>query len=179
MRKWWSDLGVVAGLSVASCPSHAAAQTGSPHTFNLTYRSFGPVTSTTTFKAGDGYEARSEGCYAKHSNEAICGFTIHALRGLTITNAGNASHASGSEGPPIRTCCMFVQGDDRGFPIVKTPTTPAGVATLVRALKPGETVGFMLRVPSYKAAPPLAGVTFSAGHGDVGVSFATQIVELP
>jgi hypothetical protein len=166
-------------LALGGAAGAGVAAPDAPHTFVLTYRNFGPVTSSGPFKAGDGYAVRSEGCYAKHSEEAICGFTLRATRALTVTNLANASHATGADGSAIRTCCMFVQGDNQGYPITKAAAAPADIAVLSHALKPGQAVGLMLRVPGYKQAATLAGVTFSRGQGDPGVAFAATVTELP
>jgi hypothetical protein len=177
-----ASLALPAALALLALGGAAGAGVAAPeasHTFVLTYRNFGPVTSAGPFKPGDGYAVRSEGCYAKHSEEAICGFTLRATRALTITNLGNAAHATGADGSVLRTCCMFVQGDTQGYPITKSATAPADIAVLSHALKPGQTVGLMLRVPGYKQAAQLAGVTFSRGQGDLGVAFAATVTELP
>ncbi|MHB8283928.1 MAG: hypothetical protein ACYDD1_04555 [Caulobacteraceae bacterium] len=166
-------------LIVGGAAPAARAQSDASHTFTLTYRSFGPVKVSSAFKAADGYEARPEGCYAKHSDEAICGFTLRATRSLMVTNLANAAHASGADGVAIRTCCMFVQGDDQGYPIVAAANAPAGTAVLQKALQSGQVVGFMLRVPNYKQAAVLTSITFSHGQGDRGVTFPEHVTELP
>jgi hypothetical protein len=170
------SVAVSAALTLASSTGSAAE---TPHTFVLTYRDFGPVTGTGTFKKADGYEVRFEGCFAKHSEEAICGFTIRSAVPLTLTNAQNASHGADAAGSAIRTCCLFIQGDNRGFPISAASGTTAGAAILNRVVQPGEALGVMLRVPSYKAFGPLTAITFSRGQGDLGVQFPAHIIELP
>lgn len=171
-------------LSLGLAPSLALAPAASatpqpPHTFVLTYRAFGPVQSTGVYRPADGYEVRPEGCYAKHSEEAICGFTLKALRPITITNLDNAAHGAAADGSPIRTCCMFVQGDDRGYPISTAKDAPGGIAVLDRRLSAGEQIGLMLRLPNYRKLEPLAAITFSHGQGDRGVTFPEHVTELP
>ncbi len=168
-------LGLMLAALVAAGPGAMAA----PHAFVLTYRGFGPVQVDSSFKPGAGYAVRAEGCYAKHSEEAVCGFTLRATRALSVSNLANASHGSGSDGSTLRTCCMFVQGDDRGYPITPATQAPAGVAVLSHPLSPGQEVGLMLRVPNYKKAAPLTAITFSAGQGDPGVTFPAHVMELP
>jgi hypothetical protein len=169
-------LAIGAALVLGEAPGVAAE---APHSYLLTYRDFGPVQATSSFTPASGYELRFEGCFAKHSEEAICGFTVRSAGALDLTNVQNMSHGSAANGAAIRTCCLFVQGDNRGFPITPTPEAPAGVAVLSRTLHPGETLGVMLRVPNYKAVGPLASITFSRGQGDVGLRFPAHIVELP
>lgn len=149
------------------------------HTFLLTYRDFGPITATSRFQKADGYAIRFEGCFARHSDAAICGFTIRPTAPLTLTNAQNLSHGSDAAGGAIRTCCLFVQGDDQGYPISAAPGAPQGVAVIDRELQPGKTLGVLLRVPNYKSVGPLAAITFSRGQGDKGMQFPTRIRELP
>ena len=74
---------------------------------------------------------------------------------------------------------MFVQGDDRGYPITPISSASAGIGVLSHALSPGQQVGLMLRAPNCKAAAPLAVITFSRGEGDPGVAFPEHVVELP
>jgi hypothetical protein len=157
--------------------AHAADE--ARHTFLLTYRDFGPVTATSKFQKADGYAIRFEGCYARHSDAAICGFTIRPTVPLTLTNAQNMSHGSDDAGGAIRTCCLFIQGDNQGYPISGAPGKPEGVAVIDRELKPGETIGVLLRVPNYKTVARLGSITFSHGQGDKGVQFPTHIEELP
>jgi hypothetical protein len=159
--------------------SGACAAAEATHSFLLTYRDFGPVTATSTFQRADGYAVRFEGCFARHSDAAICGFTIRPTAPLTLTNAQNLSHGSDDAGGAIRTCCLFIQGDNQGFPISVAPGTPQGVAVLDRQLRVGETVGVLLRVPNYKTVARLGAITFSRGQGDKGVQFPTRIEELP
>ncbi len=168
---------VLAALDAAAPAALAAAEAA--HSFDLTYRGFGPVQASGAFRPGAGYAVRAEGCYAKHSEEAICGFTLRALRPIVVTNVENAAHASGADGSVIRTCCMFVQGDPRGYPITPASVAPDGIAVLRHPLALGQQVGLMLRVPNYAKAAPVAAVTFSRGQGDSGVAFATHVTELP
>jgi hypothetical protein len=165
-------------IVTVSAVGHAEAfQVGTRHSFDLTYRSFGPVEADSTFVKAQGYEVRFEGCYAKHSEEAICGFTLRATAPLMLATAENLSHGSAADGTPIRTCCLFVQTDPRGYPISKEAETPASGSVLTRGLFSGETLGVMLRVPNYKA-PPLAAITFSHGQADQGVTFPAHVIEL-
>ena len=168
---------VIGGFGVASPAALAAPE--AMHSFVLTCRGFGPVQAASAFRPGPGYDVRAEGCYAKHSDEAICGFTVRAARPVMVTNVENAAHASGADGSVIRTCCMFVQGDERGYPITPATVAPDGIAVLRASVAPGQQVGFMLRVPNYRKAAPLAAVTFSRGQGDPGLAFPTHVVELP
>jgi hypothetical protein len=171
------SLAMAAG-AVTHAQVHAeTGRTATAHSFDLTYRSFGPVEAHSAFVEAQGYEIRFEGCYAKHSEEAICGFTLRATAPLTLSNVQNLSHGSAADGTPIRTCCLFVQTDPRGYPITKDAEAPPGVAVLTRGLQAGETIGVMLRVPNYKT-PPLAGITFSHGQADPGTSFPTPVTEL-
>ncbi len=177
-------LRAVGAMLIALSAAALNAATGSaalaaPHRFVLTYRDFGPVEVDSAFQPGIGYEVRAEGCYARHSDEAICGFTLRAKRPLTVTNLANASHGSGADSSAIRTCCMFVQGDDRGYPISQKTAAPGGLGVLSRPLSPGQQVGLMLRVPNYRTRAPLAAITFSHGEGDQGTSFPQHVVELP
>lgn len=167
----------LAGLGAASPAALAGPE--ATHSFVLTYRHFGPVQASGVFRPANGYEVRAEGCYAKHSEEAICGFTLRATREVIVTNVENAAHASGADGSPIRTCCMFVQGDPRGYPITPATAAPDGIAVLRHPLAPGQQVGLMLRVPNYAKAALVAAVTFSRGQGDPGVAFPTHVTELP
>ena len=167
----------LAALGLAGPSALAAPE--APHTFVLTYRDFGPIQATGVFKPADGYEVRSEGCYAKHSDEAVCGFTLRATRPLTVTNLDNAARGAGADGSAIRTCCLFVQGDNRGYPITRAASAPAGVAVLSHPLSPGQQVGLMLRAPNYRKAAPLAAITFSRGQGDPGITFSEHVRELP
>jgi hypothetical protein len=168
---------ILAAGAVLTLASSACA--GTKHTFLLTYRDFGPVTATSTFQKADGYAIRFEGCFAKHSDAAICGFTIRPTAPLALTNAQNLSHGSDGAGGAIRTCCLFIQGNNQGYPISAAPGAPQGVAVIDRPLKPGETLGVLLRVPNYKTVGPLAAITFSHGQGDKGMQFPTRIKELP
>jgi hypothetical protein len=170
----YSALGLLLAAGAAAPAANAA-----PHTFDLTYRAFGKVSAESQFKTARGYEVRDEGCYAKHSDEAICGFTLRALQPLTVTNLQNAAHGSSADGTPIRTCCMFVQQDNRGYPITPQGGAPAGVAILNVSLRPGQEIGLMLRVPDYRQGPPLYSITFSHGAGDPGLAFPEHIAELP
>ena len=97
------DLRALSLGRVASC-ALARPALAAPHAFVLTYRAFGPVEVDSGFKPASGYDVRPEGCYAKHSDEAICGFTLRARRPLTVTNLGDGSHGSGPDGSAIRTC---------------------------------------------------------------------------
>jgi hypothetical protein len=170
------DLVLAAGAAFAvASAAHAEAK----HTFMLTYRDFGEVTATSTFQNADGYAIRFEGCFARHSDAAICGFTIRPTAPLALTNAQNLSHGSDSAGGAIRTCCLFLQGNNQGYPISAAPDAPQGVAVIDRPLKPGETLGVLLRVPNYMSVGPLTAITFSRGHGDKGMQFPTRIKELP
>ena len=151
-----------------------------PHTFVFTYRAFGSVMSTSTFQQAVGYAVRFEGCVAKHSDEAVCGFTLRARDPLLLTNVENVSHGSSADGSRLRTCCVFVQGDDRGYPITSERAGAAGGGgVLRRPLKGGEMVGVLLRGPNYRSFSPLAAITFSRGEGDPGISFAGGVVERP
>lgn len=170
---------VLAASAALALASGARAAPEPKHTFLLTYRDFGPVTATSTFQKADGYAIRFEGCFARHSDAAICGFTIRPTAPLTLTNAQNLSHGSDGAGGAIRTCCLFIQGNNQGYPISAAPGAPQGVAVIDRPLKPGETLGVLLRVPNYKTVGPLAAITFSHGQGDKGVQFPTHIEELP
>ncbi|HWF00690.1 MAG TPA: hypothetical protein VG248_12895 [Caulobacteraceae bacterium] len=171
LRAAWVSL-VVAVIGAWTSPAGA-------HTFDITYRSWGRAAATAgNFRPASGYEIRFEGCWAKHSDEAICGFTVRAQRRLTITNLRNASHAGAADGAVKRTCCMFVQGDNRGWPIVAT-AEPGGAGVLREALTPSRPRAVMLRVPNYGAGGPLASITFSCGDGDAGVTFPAKVVELP
>ncbi|HEX4741447.1 MAG TPA: hypothetical protein VH353_08960 [Caulobacteraceae bacterium] len=167
---------LAAGVVFASGVCGAAE---AKHSFLLTYRDFGSITATSTFQKADGYAVRFEGCFARHSDAAICGFTIRPTVPLTLTNAQNLSHGSDDAGGAIRTCCLFIQGNNQGFPISAAPAAPQAVAVIDRALKPGETIGVLLRVPNYKTVARLAAITFSHGQGDKGVQFPTRIQELP
>ncbi len=167
------------GLMLVALGASGSAARAAPHTFVLTYRNFGPVQASSSFVPAAGYEVRSEGCYARHSEEAVCGFTLRAMRALTVTNLGDVAHGEGADGSPLRTCCMFVKGDDRGYPITPEPQAPAGVGVLRQPLAPGQQVGLMLRVPNYRRGSPLAAIVFSYGRGDPGVRFAEHVVELP
>jgi hypothetical protein len=165
-------------IMTVSAGAHAQTfQGGTRHSFDLTYRNFGPVEADSAFVKAQGYDVRFEGCYAKHSEEAICGFTIRATAPLTLGNVENLSHGSAADRTPIRTCCLFLQTDPRGYPITKDAEAPASVAVLSRSLHAGETLGVMLRVPNYQA-PPLAGITFSHGQADQGVIFPAHVIEL-
>jgi hypothetical protein len=168
---------VLAAGAVFTLASSACA--AAKHTFLLTYRDFGPVTATSKFQKADGYAIRFEGCFARHSDAAICGFTIRSTAPLALTNAQNLSHGSDGAGGAIRTCCLFIQGDSQGYPISAAPGAPQGVAVIDRELRAGETIGVLLRVPNYKTVGPLASITFSHGQGDKGVQFPTHIKELP
>jgi hypothetical protein len=170
-------LALAAGAGAHAQPRPETSKTTTRHSFDLTYRGFGLVEADSAFVKAQGYEVRFEGCYAKHSEEAICGFTLRATAPLSLSNVQNLSHGSAADGTPIRTCCLFVQTDPRGYPIGKDAETPAGVAVLTRGLHAGETLGVMLRVPNYKT-PPLAGITFSHGQADEGTSFAARVTEL-
>jgi hypothetical protein len=171
------SLAIAAGAEVHAEAHAETGQPGTRHSFELSYRSFGPVAADSAFVQAQGYEVRFEGCYAKHSEEAICGFTLRATTPLTLSNRQNFSHGSAADGTPIRTCCLFVQTDPRGYPISKDAEAPEGVAVLTRGLRAGETVGVMLRVPNYKT-PPLAGITLSHGQADPGTSFPAHVTEL-
>jgi hypothetical protein len=166
-------------MNIVLAAATAALVAAAPHSYQLTYRDFGPVTASSAFQPADGYAIRFEGCYAKHSAEAICGFTLRAERALQVTNIANLSHGSGEDGAPKRTCCIFLQGDPKGYPITPAPQAPDGTATLAHALKAGEAAGFMLRVPNYAAGAPLKAIIFSRGEGDPGVSFPATVQELP
>ena len=179
MRKRLGSVRLVAAGAALFLTSSAWAAAEAKHTFNLTYRDFGPVTATSMFQNGDGYAVRFEGCYARHSDAAICGFTIRPTAPLTLTNAQNLSHGSDDAGGAIRTCCLFIQGNNQGYPISAAPGPPQGVAVIDRKIAPGETVGVLLRVPNYKTVARLAAITFSRGEGDEGVRFPTRIKELP
>ena len=170
---------IALGVAAAVAAPAALAAAEAPHTFVLTYRAFGPVQTTSAFRPADGYAVRAEGCYAKHSEEAICGFTLRASRPLIITNLANAAHAAGADGAPIRTCCMFVQGDEQGYPITSAADAPVGVGVLRHSLSSGQQVGLMLRIPNYRRGGPVASITFSRGQGDAGVTFPERVVELP
>ncbi len=169
-------LSLVLALTASIAFDASAAEAS--HNFVLTYRNFGPVTATSVFRTAGRYAVRFEGCFAKHSDEAVCGFSLRAVAPLTVTNNANSSHGSDAKGSPIRTCCLFLQGDDRGYPITVAAAS-AGMAVLEHRLRPGETLGVMLRVPNYKQAASLAAVTFSSGDGDPGVQFLGRIAELP
>ena len=166
-------------LILGTAASASVASPGSPHSFVLTYRDFGPVKTSSGFHPAIGYALRPEGCYAKHSDEAICGFTLRADQALTVTNLQNLAHGSAADGSMMRTCCLFIQGDNRGYPITRAAGASSGVGVVRDVLRPGEQVGIMLRVPNYRAASPLAAITFSRGQGDEGLSFAEHVVELP
>ncbi|HEY1926843.1 MAG TPA: hypothetical protein VGG92_05215 [Caulobacteraceae bacterium] len=166
-------------LSAGATLALAGGASAEKHTFLLTYRDFGPITATSRFQKADGYAIRFEGCFARHSDAAICGFTIRPTAPLALTNAQNLSHGSDAAGAAIRTCCLFVQGDEQGYPISAAPGAPQGVAVIDRELRPGETLGVLLRVPNYKSVGPLAAITFSRGQGDKGMQFPTRIKELP
>ena len=168
---------VLAGLVALASITLAAPKP--PHTFVLTYRAFGPVQATGLFRPANGYTVRAEGCYAKHTEEAICGFTLKALRPITITNLNNAAHGASADGSSIRTCCMFVQGDDRGYPISAANDALDDNAVLDRQLGPGEQIGLMLRIPNHRKGKPLAAITFSHGQSDRGVTFPEHVTELP
>ena len=178
MRKTSLRLEVVLAAGAAVVVA-SAAHAEAKHTFMLTYRDFGEVTATSTFQKADGYAIRFEGCFARHSDAAICGFTIRPTAPLTLTNAQNLSHGSDGAGGAIRTCCLFIQGNNQGYPISAAPGAPQGVAVIDRALEPGETLGVLLRVPNYKTVARLTAITFSRGQGDKGVQSSTHIEELP
>lgn len=178
-RRHRRSTGLVVAASLGAILSHGQAGAAPPpasHTFVLTYRDFGPISSDAGFRPTDGYQLRFEGCFAKHSAEAVCGFTLKATRAILVTNARNLSHGAHADGSAMRTCCMFVQGDARGYPITTAADAPAA---LRRPLQPGQELGLMLRVPDYGAGAPLASITFSRGEGDPGETFPARVVELP
>ena len=74
---------------------------------------------------------------------------------------------------------MFVQGDDRGYPITSSAEAPPGTAVLSHRLAAGQQIGLMLRVPNYRKAEPLAAITFARGQGDPGITFPEHVRELP
>lgn len=161
-------------LALAAALLTASAATAAPvHTFDLTYRGFGPVTSHGGFRAADGYRIRFEGCYSKQGPEAVCGFTVRADRALALTNGSNLSHGGRTDGSPMRTCCLFVQGSPEGHPIVAAGG--AGEAAFRLPLQPGREVGVMLRLPDYGRGAPLTSITFSRGEGDAGATFPAQV----
>lgn len=153
-----------------------AARAAPAHVFELSYRGFGPVTSHGAFQAQDGYHLRFEGCYAKHSPEAVCGFTVRADRPLVLTNGTNLSHGSRGDGSPVRTCCLFAQGRPEGHPIVATGD--AGEAAFSLPLEPGRETPVLLRVPDYALHGPPVSITFSRGEGDAGATFPTRVEAL-
>lgn len=167
-------------LAAAAALLAAAAAQAEPaapaHTFELGYRDFGPVTSRADFRAADGYRLRFEGCYARRSPEAVCGFTVRADRPLVLTNGANLSHGTRADGSPVRTCCLFAQGRPEGHPIVATGD--AGEAAYRLPLEPGRDVPVLLRLPDYARHGPPASITFSRGEGDRGATFPTRIEEL-
>ena len=130
-----------------------------------------------SFRPGVEYDLRFEGCWAHHSDEAICGFTLRPRRPLTVTNLANASHAAAADGAVKRTCCMFVQGNQTGYPIV-AGAEAAGAGVLSLALRPGRAQALMLRVPNYRAGGPLASITFSRGGDDPGVTVPAEVIDL-
>ena len=165
-------LAIIAAFGGADAAAAAAS-----HRFHVTYRDWVTVRSVGSFRPTAEYDLRFEGCWAHHSDEAICGFTLRPRRPLTVTNLANASHAAAADGAVKRTCCMFIQGNGTGYPIVAGPDA-AGAGILSLALPPGRAQGLMLRVPNYRAGGPLASITFSSGGGEPGLSFPAKVKAL-
>jgi len=170
---------MVALAALVPFSSRAETATGSSHTFALTYRSFGVVTSQSTFTDAGAYEVRFEGCYAKHSKEAVCAFTLRARRPIVVTNAGNLAHGVRVDGSPMRSCCLFIQGEPEGHPLLPQGSADGSIAIVRRTVGAGREVGFMLRLPDYQDGSPLQAIVFSRGEGDAGVSFPAVVVDLP
>jgi hypothetical protein len=168
---------VVLFAAGASLSVHAA-ESPRRHTFQVTYRGFGPVSVESDYILGSAYDLRPEGCYARASSEAVCGFTLKAHGPLTLTNIQNASHALRADGSTTRTCCVFVAGDPNGYPLTAPGAPTEGVRPLERHLKAGETLDVILRIPDYGAGAPIAGVVFSSGGGDPGVKADLSVRDL-
>ncbi len=149
------------------------------HSFTISYRGFGPVTARSSFRPAAGYQIRFEGCFARQGDEAICAFTLRAQDAIAISNVDNLSHGSAADGATRRTCCLFVQGDDRGYPIAAGAGAAPGAATYRQTLAPGQQLALMLRVPDYKKGAALAAITFSRGQGDPGVTFPARVKQIP
>ena len=168
---------VLAAVGVALA---AAANAAPPtHSFDLTYRGFGPVEATSAFVEAGPLAVRFEGCWAKDGPEAVCGFTLRAHARTEVTNLANLSHGTREDGSPARTCCLFRQGSPEGYPITATAAAPAGVGVITAAVEPGREFGVMLRLPDPGRGAPVHSVTFSRGGGDPGVTFPTRIQTLP
>ena len=177
-RAWrLAALGVALSGAAAVCAVAAEAPRAT-HTFQLTYRDFGPVSASSDFTAAGPISIRFEGCYAKDGPEAVCGFTLRARTRVIVTNLRNLSHGTRADGLPARTCCMFEQGRPEGFPIVPSGSAP-GVADIAAAVEPGRELGVMLRLPDYRAGAPLRSITFSRGEGDPGATFPATVRSLP
>jgi hypothetical protein len=165
-------------VAAGACLSVNAAESPLRHTFQVTYRGFGSVSVESDFISGSAYDLRPEGCYARASSEAVCGFTLRAHGPITLTNFQNASHALRADGSTTRTCCVFVAGDPNGYPLTAPGAPTEGVRPLERHLKAGETLEVILRIPDYGAGAPIAGVVFSRGEGDAGVKAALSVRDL-
>ncbi len=173
---------LVAGVWAAAAPMDAsrasAPAAAARHAFDLTYRSFGPVEVTSGYLPGRDYDLRPEGCYARASTEAICGFTLRARAPITVTNADNVSHAQRADGAFTRTCCIFVAGDPNGYPLTAPGVSTEGARRVARRLNAGDSLALMLRIPDYATGAPIAAVTFSRGGGDPGVTTQTTVKDL-
>ena len=175
----WRPAALAVALACAATLSAVAAGAPRPtHTFELTYRAFGPVSATSEFVGAGPISVRFEGCYAKDGPEAVCGFTLRARTRVVVSNLRNLSHGTRADGLPARTCCMFEQGRPEGFPIVPSGSA-AGVADISAAVEPGRELGVMLRLPDYEAGAPLRSITFSRGEGDPGATFPATVRRLP
>jgi hypothetical protein len=165
-------------LVTLSVPAEAQpAQT--LHSFDITYRNFGRVSASSSFRSAKGYDVRFEGCFAKTGPEAICGFTLRAQTSLILTNGANLSHGTRQDGEPMRTCCLFLQGRPEGRPIIPPGAEEDGAAVIRESLSPGMELGVMLRLPDYKVGSPLSAITFSRGEDDPGLSFPAAVQPLP
>jgi hypothetical protein len=171
-------LAIVAAAIAGSSAAIAAAGPAA-HNFDITYRDFGSVSSHAAFRSAPDYQVRFEGCFAKKSDEGVCAFTLRSAKPLRLTNAYNLSHGSRADRAPMRTCCLFVQGRNQGYPIITTGDDRGHIAIVQEPIEPGKDLGVMLRLPDYKKGSPLATITFSRGQNDPGVTFPAHVEELP
>lgn len=169
----------ISALCIIPAQSTAKTDGGASHTYDVTYRGFGPVTAASVFRDADGYQLRFEGCYAKHSPEALCGFTLRAVRPVVVSNADKLAHGVRRDGSPMRSCCLFIQGEPEGHPLIAQGAGDGSIAILRRWVEAGRDVGVLLRLPDYRTGSPLQSVVFSRGEGDKGLSFPATIAELP
>jgi hypothetical protein len=158
----------------------APPRTGVPavHDFRILYRGFGVVSVESGFIEGGDYDLRPEGCYARASSEAVCGFTLKARRPIVLTNLDNASHAVRQDGAVARSCCLFAGDDPDGFPLVPPGAAAEGVRPLARSLAAGESLAVLLRIPDYARGAPLQAVVFSRGRNDPGIRASVRVRDL-